>query len=228
MAWGGGGIIGNPTLRHYYRWTWLQRVMLSSHLLPHFYSYSTHCKQQRSCEANDQEKGQFPIHSTFVTDDVEACKFFFLLFQVVPHAHFSTLVIYEMATLAGNGTIQKISRQLIASMELYGYMDGRQQAGTEQALFKPNQTRPALRSITMNEVSVLGISLSTQKVGVLQKNISPKQVTLTQHQNIQRHSSWGTMRNEFRSLQKINKCSQRLIFYLYRVSFFVLVKKLNF
>ena len=52
-------------------------------------------------------------------------------------------------------------------------------AGTEQALFKPNQTRPALRSITMNEVSVLGISLSTQKVGVLQKNISPKQVTLT-------------------------------------------------
>lgn len=104
---------------------------------------------------------------------------FFLLFQVVPHAHFSTLVIYEMATLAGNGTTQKISRQLIASMELYGYMDGRQQAGTEQALFKPNQTRPALRSITMNEVSVLGISLSTQKVGVLQKNISPKQVTLT-------------------------------------------------
>lgn len=118
------------------------------------------------------------IDSTFVTDDVEACKFFFLLFQVVPHAHFSTLVIYEMATLAGNGTTQKISRQLIASMELYGYMDGRQ-AGTEQALFKPNQTRPALRSITMNEVSVLGISLSTQKVGVLQKNISPKQVTLT-------------------------------------------------
>ena len=103
---------------------------------------------------------------------------FFLLFQVVPHAHFSTLVIYEMATLAGNGTTQKISRQLIASMELYGYMDGRQ-AGTKQALFKPNQTRPALRSITMNEVSVLGISLSTQKVGVLQKNISPKQVTLT-------------------------------------------------
>ena len=158
MAWGGGGIIGNPTLRHYYRWTWLQRVMLSSHLLPHFYSYS-HCKGH----VKQMIKRRVP--NTFVTDDVEACKFFFLLFQV-PHAHFSTLVIYEMATLAGNGTTQKISRQLIASMELYGYMDGRQQAGTEQALFKPNQTRPALRSITMNEVSVLGISLSTQKVGV--------------------------------------------------------------
>ena len=105
-----------------YRWTCrLQRVMLSSHLLPHFYSYS-HCKGH----VKQMIKRRVP--NTFVTDDVEACIFFFLLFQV-PHAHFSTLVIYEMATLAhgtSNGT-QKISRQLMYSYGIVWIWMGWQQ-----------------------------------------------------------------------------------------------------
>ena len=52
---------------------------------------------------------QYIVLSSLTTS--RHANFFPLLFQV-PHAHFSTLVIYEMATLAGSNGTQKISRQL--------------------------------------------------------------------------------------------------------------------
>ena len=150
------GIIGNPTLCHYYRWTWLQRVMLSSHLLPHFYSYS-HCKGH----VKQMIKRRVP--NTFVTDDVEACKFFSYSFKS-PTPIFQPRWFMKwqpwLALMAHKKFPDSYSYGIVW---IYGWQ---QERPSEQALFKPNQTRPALRSITMNEVSVLGISLSTQKVGV--------------------------------------------------------------